>query len=84
MNYHQGNNLKNQHLVRNVLLDLKESKVFQASLDLQVPLEKEVHLEGLVSLGNPDKLELWACLEKLADLEWLVHLDFVDLLVLKD
>ena len=47
-------------------------------------MEKEVHLEGLVSLGNPDKLELWECLGKLADLEWLVHLDFVDLLVLKD
>ena len=76
-------NPRNQHVRRNVLQDHKESKEFQANLVHPDHLEKEDHPEELVSLENRDNPELWECLEKLADLELQVHLDFVDLLVLK-
>ena len=77
------NNLKNLHPAKNVLPDHKESKEFQANLVHLDPSEKEDLPEGSVNLENQDNLELWECLEKLADLELQGHLDFVDLLVLK-
>jgi len=83
MNYHLENNLKNLHPAKNVLPDHKESKEFQANLVHLDPSEKEDLPEGSVNLENQDNLELWECLEKLADLELQGHLDFVDLLVLK-